>query len=65
VTLLFVLLQHSAGRYFLGTPAISAALFGGFLDVFVLPLLFRPNTSQVFFPWHICGSSNPAAPRRH
>jgi len=50
---LFVLLQDGSGRYFFGAISISATLLRTLLDVFVLPLLFIADATQMVSSGHV------------
>lgn len=52
-----MLLHDGASGDFFGALAIAAGALSGFLDVFVLALLFAAGTAKMFFTWHIRSSS--------
>jgi len=52
MTVLFVLFHNSPRGHFLGTLAIATGRLSTFLDMFVLALLFRTDSTHVFLPRH-------------
>ena len=50
MAVLFVLLHNSPRGHFFGALAIATGRLSTFLDMFVLALLFRPDSTHVLFP---------------
>jgi len=52
MTVLFVLFHDSPRGHFFGALAIATGRLSTFLDMFVLALLFRTDSTHVIFPRH-------------
>ena len=52
MAVLFVLLHNSPRGHFFGALAIATGRLSTFLDMFVLALLFRADSTHVLFPRH-------------
>jgi len=50
MAVLFVLLHNSPRGHFFGALAIATGRLSTFLDMFVLALLFRTDSTHVIFP---------------
>ena len=53
MTVLFVLFHNSPRGHFFGALAIATGRLSTFLDMFVLALLFRTDSTHVIFSRHI------------
>jgi len=52
MAVLFMLFQNSPRSHFFGALAIPAGRLSAFLDMFVLALLFRTDSTHMLFPNH-------------